>query len=253
MYRLYQKHLLLNGDIHKEPEMEPAMEQFKNSGAWFYRRVVEWDVDQSPFYYVLQDSSMSEDDLKSRDRSYLRKALKNLTYGIESLDKLVDDGFEVYCQMPAFDESTPSRESFRRYLTEREGNQEFWVVRNEDGACVAFTAITVFDESVDISIIRIDRNDKSKAVYGLIYKLNEYYIQEQGKKYINDGFTSYLHGAGFQKMLVQKLGYRNCYVRIKIESKFPLKIVNGALKMLKKNEKARALNQYLTDYFNEQR
>lgn len=253
MYRIYQHHLLLNGDIHKEPEMQPDMAQFKKSGAWFYRRVLEWDAENSPFYYIIQDSPLSEEDLKSRDRSYLRKALKNLTYSIESLDKLVNDGFKVYCQMPAFDESLPSKESFRKYLTERDGSQDFWLVRNEDGACVAFAAITVFDESVDLSIIRVNRNDKSKAVYGLIYKLNEFYIKGHGKKYINDGFTSYLHGAGFQKMLVQKLGYRNCYVRIKIHSKFPIGFIRFLTKLLGRNKKIKALGLYLADYAHEQK
>lgn len=229
------------------------MEQFKKSGAWFYRRVVEWDVDQSPFYYVVQDEVMDLEKLRTKDRGLIRKALRNLSFERVSEDEIVKEGFELYCTMPAVDDSKPTLESFREYLTTRQGAQDYWAVYDENKLCVGFCVCTVFDESVDVSILRVSREDKSNPAYGLIYKLNEFYIKEQGKKYINDGFISYLHGAGFQKMLVQKLGFRNCYVRIKIESKFPLKIVNRALKMLKKNEKARALNQYLTDYFNEQR
>ncbi len=248
MYRIYQKHLLLNGDLHLEPSLTPALNDFKKSSALFYRRIVEWDVEESNFYYIIQDKALTEDDLRSKDRNALRKSQKNLTFQKVELDVLVEKGLQLYLTLPADGDTELSSNSFKKYLSARSQNQDYWIVYNEQNECVGFAVCTVFNESVDLSILRVSREDKSNAVYGLVFKLNDFYIRQQGKMYINDGFKSYLHGAGFQDWLCKKLGYRRCYVNVKIYSKIPLNIIQALLSVYSSGSKLKSLKAYLKDY-----
>jgi hypothetical protein len=254
MYRIYQRHLLLNDDIHLEPEIEPQLSEFRKSKSWFYRRIKKWDTSESSFYYVIQDQVMTMESMKSKIRTKLRKSLSNVEFSPSNLEDILFEGFHLYEQMPTFGDSSATPEKFRDYLTSRVGRIDYHVGRRSlDRKIVCFAGVVVSKESVDLSFFRYDREERISPVYGMLYYLNNYYIAERGFKYINDGFKSYLHGANFQKKLIKEFNYRKCFVEIEIYSKYPLGLIRLLIKIFRSNEKLKALGFYLEDYANEQR
>jgi hypothetical protein len=254
MYRIYQKHLLLNKDIHLEPKMKPELSRFRISNAWFYRRITKWDTPQSKFYYVIQDQPMIIDRLKSKVRANLRKSIKNVSYASSSLDEIVSEAFHLYEQMPAYGESVINAHAFRKYLSSSVGHMEYHVGRRIfDGQIICIAGIAVSEESVDLAVFRFDRGEKIPSVYGMLYHLNQQYIVKREFKYINDGFKSYLHGANFQEKLIREFNYRKCYVEIELYSKFSMKLIIWITKLFGRNEKLKALGRYLSDATYEQR
>lgn len=74
---------------------------------------------------------------------------------------------------------------------------------------IAFAQNIIYEKTeADYTLIKLHPAYlKYYPAYALIYKMNEYYLAQQGFQYVNDGFRSILHETGIQDFLIKKFGF----------------------------------------------
>lgn len=224
-YSNYKHCLIWNGMPSKEPYLSSkiAKKLLMRSKAWMIRNCYEWDCGQDTnFWEVICDTLHNIEDYPSRVRTYIRKALKECTYRIISVEELIKfKGYDVYCK------------SFTRYINISAGpiNLDKWEksIRNsdyeiwgafsiEDKSLIGFSLNNIIGESVSYSTLKAlpELLNSKRTFYGLFYSMNQYYLSQNRFKYVTDGWRSITEHSNIQPFLEQKFLFRKAYCRMRL-------------------------------------
>ena len=197
-----------------------ALSLMKDQGL-YVRNIYNWDVTDKPyFWYIIKDSFGGVEELPSKARNQVRKSLKTYEFKIVSFDTMMTDGYDLF---------NKSRERFGSNLRVtkdgwkvrllRDENSEFWIGYDiESGKPASLAINTIFADYVDYSTMGIspDFPNNTYPMYGLIYEMNRYYLEEKKVPFVCDGARSITEHSNIQTVLVEKFKFRKAYCDLQI-------------------------------------
>lgn len=203
-------------------------------GGYFVRNTFNWDKpEETHFWYIIKDKWGDIDELPSKTRNQVRKSLKCYDVRIVTPETMVKDGFNLYNE---------SRKRFYdpKLLVTKEqwekrclsGGQEFWLAYSkESGKPEAMGINRIYEEYC--SYVTMGVNPKaptsSYPMYGLLFKMNKYYLWECGLKYVLDGARSVTEHSNIQPFLEEKFKFRKAYCDMQV---FYKPVIRVAVKVL---------------------
>lgn len=220
---------------HKSQKLsDTEMSQILKEGGLFIRNTYDFDTEQpTSFWYVIKDSFNGLDELSSKVRNQVRKALK--TYDIE----IVSDQTIIDIGLPIFNAALETYKVQAKLITQKDledritkekkaGIFEYWCVFEKvSRKPVALSINCVTDDCAEYQTLKaIPEYLKGSTYpyYGLIYEMNRYYLEEKKLKYVNDGARSITEHSNIQPFLIEKFKFRKAYCRLQIKYRWWLGI-----------------------------
>ncbi len=195
------------------------------------RNVYDFDcASETNFWYVLKDSFGGMEELPSKVRNCIRRALK--TYHIQIITK---EEFRRIAR-DIYNEALGSYRVKAKTVSQSDIDEiaqmpfhEFWgVYRKDTGEAVAIARNMIFGDYCDYSTLKAlpeALHNSTYPYYGLIYEMNRHYLQEKRMRYVCDGARTVTGHSNIQKFLVDKFNFRKAYCRLKIYYKPWMKLL----------------------------
>ena len=254
---LFDKYYLYKGawcckNICKQRELSSnECKALLSRGGYLVRNVFDFDCSENTsFWYVIKDSSCNIQDIPSKYRSYVRKALEKFDIRKISNEEMVTYGYSVYVKASnSYEiESKPvSYDTFKSWYSN--SKMDFWGAFDKGtGEMVAYATNTINDNYCEYNALKADPYFMKKyyVYYGLIFEMNHFYLETLGLDFVNDGARSISNHSNIQSFLVQKFKFRYAYCRLKVHYKWWLAIIIRILfpfrKIIKHNKIQSILN-----------
>lgn len=199
-----------------------------NSCSWMIRNCYDWDCGkETNFWEIICDEDIPIEKLPSKTRNQIRRSLRDCDIRrINRQNMIEDDAYKVF--MKAFEryknitQALPSREMWESNLKER-NNIEYWgVYKRDNGQLIAWALNVIKVQSVDYSTLKAipEFMNKHYPYFGLLYKMNKYYLGEKGYLYVSDGWRSITEHSGIQPFLEKNFLFRKSYCKMRVYYKF---------------------------------
>lgn len=224
-YDLYKKALIFSKAPHQEEYIskKDALRLISNNNAFLLRNIYNFDCNSpTSFWFVIKDSFADLEELKSKTRNQIRRALKMLDISIIDKSMMLEQGYNVY------------REAYKRYsnvsnkilshtlfnkIIKEDNTCQYWgCIDKEKGKLIAYATIIVKDNMAEYSSMKAVPSYLTGyyPFYGLIYKMNKFYLEECKLKYVSDGARSISEHSNIQSFLIEKFAFRKAYCNISI-------------------------------------
>jgi|APSaa5957512622_1039677.scaffolds.fasta_scaffold04237_2 hypothetical protein len=189
---------------------------------------------QVEWYAVICRKHVTIEENKSREaRRKIRKGLLNCEVRQVDPEEIARQGYSTYYAANIGygrnGADIPTEEAFQRSVI---GDKPFGDVRHQwaayaKGRMVAFSQNLVYDKTeVTYSLMKYHPDYLELfPAYALIYRMNEYYLEQQGFGYVNDGFRSILHETNIQEFLIKNFGFEKAYTNLHIHYHPPLDLM----------------------------
>lgn len=234
-YRLYKGAWIFKSYSHREKQLaKKELDDLLASGGMMVRNSYDFDCpEETAFWYVIKNSFGGMEELSTKMRNQVKKCFKTMRVEKISSEYLLEYGYEVFVAATEnykVKAVPPTREEFESRIKNAEEN-EYWACFDlETDRMVAFCMNAVSDESCEYRTMKaIPEYQKKYAYYGLIYEMNQYYLEERGLKYVNDGARSITNHSNMQPFLMDKFNFRKAYCHFKIHYKWWLGIAVNLL------------------------
>lgn len=192
------------------------------------RNCYDWDCGkETNFWEIICDEDIPIEKLPSKTRNQIRRSLRDCDIRrINRQNMIEDDAYKVF--MKAFEryknitQALPSREMWESNLKER-NNIEYWgVYKRDNGQLIAWALNVIKVQSVDYSTLKAipEFMNKHYPYFGLLYKMNKYYLGEKGYLYVSDGWRSITEHSGIQPFLEKNFLFRKSYCKMRVYYKF---------------------------------
>lgn len=195
------------------------------------------------WYAVVCRRHTGIDETKSGNtRSKLRRATKHCDVRRVLAREIAENGYETYCaafsRYRGWSGDLPTKEAFRRSVLSDapfDDVRHQWAVYVGD-RMVGFAQVLAWGRlEADYTLIKLDPEYlKFYSGYALMYAMNQYYLAEQGFRYVSDGFRSVLHETAVQEFLITKFGFERAYTELNLSFRLPLGGVIAAARPFRK-------------------
>lgn len=209
---------------------EEQKQLLKESGAYFLRWTSDFETPQeTSFWYIIKDSTPSLEELSANTRSKVRRGLKNCNVMLVDKEIIIQEGYQIY--QKAFERYTTfqrplTQSEFQKNLLSLDTTWEFWSVRNQQGILIAYSQNTLQNTTCNYSTIKFDPDYLSLyPAYALFFTMNDYYLNTQKMKYVNDGARSISHETNIQSFLIEKFKFRKAYCHLHINYRFDIALL----------------------------
>lgn len=233
-YQIYKHCLIWEGDPTQERHLsqKEAKELLKESKAWFLRNCYDWDCEgPTNFWYIIQDTFFPIKQLKTKVRNQVRRGLKECEFKLITKEELVtSNGYIVYKE--SFERysnvtiSIPSKNEWERATLSSTYDNIWGVFLKETNTLIAYGINKIRENAVFYSVLKaIPKYLNYYPLYGLIYTMNQYYLQKLSYDYVCDGARSVTEHSNIQPFLEQKFNFRKAYCKLSIYYKWWLKML----------------------------
>lgn len=227
-YHLYKHAWVYYGPANCEKQLSiTEAESFLKIDGWMLRNNYDFDCPmKTNFWYVIKDSFNGLQDVPSKYRSRVKKAIEAFDIKIVSREYIIENGYEVYVRAAEnyrIKAQVPSYEEFKKRIMAEDGVFDLWgCVHKESGRLAAFAINHIIDNTVDYQTMKYHPDFLSKLhpSYGLIYEMNRYYLEEKKMLFVNDGSRSITEHSNIQPFLEEKFQFRKAYCHLKIYYKW---------------------------------
>lgn len=200
---------------------------FKTYKNAFY---IRWDSDfdksdSKNYWHVIKDGEFVLDSLPGKSRNAIRKCLKNCEIKQVDCRYIIENGgYDVYVseyvryQRKGHPSPVKSLETWSEGMRQAEANgQEFWggVYENK---IIAYSICLKKEKHVDLVTWKVDyeRYNLLYPSYGLVYKMCEYYLNQESVLYVSDGGRSLTQHSNVQNFLIDKFRFRKAYTKLNV-------------------------------------
>lgn len=196
------------------------------------RNVYDFDcAEKTSFWCVIKDTFGGMEELSSKTRNMVRRAIKTLDYKLITPSKLISDGgYEVMkrsCDGYKVKSECPSRANYEKHIMRLTNRQVWGCYLKETDRMVAYAICNVYQDICDAETCKCDPSFLKHyyPYYGLFYVLGDFYLKQCGLKYIFDGTRTVTEHSNIQNFLEEKFKFRKAYCRLQIRYKLWMKIV----------------------------
>ncbi|SNU03299.1 hypothetical protein SAMN06298211_101485 [Prevotellaceae bacterium MN60] len=198
------------------------------------RNTYNWDKETpTSFWYVIKDTFGGIEELPSKVRNQVRRALKTYVYKIVTYDEMLNEGYDLFNKSRRrFGGNIRITKEQWKYRLLRDSNSEFWIGYDiETGKPASFAINTLFEDYCDYSTMGIDPDfpNNTYPMYGLIYEMNRVYLEERKAHFVCDGVRSITGHSNIQSVLEDKFKFRKAYCELQI---FYKPLIGVAVKIL---------------------
>jgi len=232
-YSLYKGAWIWKEDPRLEVELEkPECKELLEKGGYLVRNVFDFDCEeQTSVWYVIKESFNGIQDVPSKYRSCIRKALD--VFEIKKISKqfLMENGYEIYKKaIENYRVKAIPLEywDYQTMIRQFDDTYDFWgCIHKESGNLAAYAINHVVGNTVDYQTMKFhpDYLAKLHSSYGLIYEMNRYYLGEMNISFVNDGARSLTNHSEFQPFLMQKFKFRKAYCKLNVVYKPWLRVI----------------------------
>ena len=221
----YKRALLPDTEVHNDVliSKKDAKLLLRSHKAWLLRCTTNFDQENySSAYYVIKDSWGGIEELSSKTRNQVRKALKFCEVKKITKATLYAEGYTVYREAHLNYKSKSKHimnpKEYDLMIQNLKDRDLFGCFDRETNKLIAY-AQNIVGEGVSYSLVKANpRFFKSHhPYYALFFKMNEYYLFLLNKKYVNDGFRTVDNHSNIQNFLIDKFKFRKAYCRLQIE------------------------------------
>lgn len=231
---LYRKAWRYDGASHREPKLDQnEWKALLKKGGLLVRNTYDFDCqEETNFWYIIKDTCEGLDELKPRVRNKIRHANTYFEYKLISYDlfeekvfPILEDTFAHY----KIHDRTMNREVFSKYLEYcQQRHFDYWGIFLKDTQeMVGFCTVNNWGGCCEYGYAGIYSNYKSHGYYpyyGLYHRLNEYYLEEQGFRYVSDSARSVSNHSEIQDYLIQNFNFRKAFCKLEIHYNWWMKI-----------------------------
>ena len=231
-YKPYQHGVIFRGAPHVEQQLSTreCKKLIKYYKGWFVRNLYDFDCkDETSFWFVINDKTLTISDLSSKARNQVRRALHTLDIRFMTKAEILMNGYEVY------------RASYNRYknIIEPPKQENVWknVINNsvaeywgafekETGKLIAYAEVLCQSNMAKYTALKgiPEYLNKYYPFYGLLFVMNEYYIDQKHFFYVTDGARSVTEHSNVQSFF-SKFKFRKAYCKLNIQYVWWLKIL----------------------------
>ena len=193
----------------------------KKKNIAFARWISDFDCSfVTPFWYIINDKSMSLEDYSSNTRNQIRKGLKMCKVIKITKEELVDFGYDVYLEAfknyKTFNKILTNT-FFRNQIMSLDNSWDFWGVFNLEGKMIGYS-----QNNVQFNVCKFARTKfhpdflRLRPSEALFYTMCDYYINKKRLKYVHNGTMSTVHHTNIQDFLIKKFKFRKAYCKLEI-------------------------------------
>lgn len=192
-----------------------------DKGGIMVRNTYNWDrKEQCSFWYVIKDEFGGIEELPSKVRNQVRKSLKMYRFDKVQFEEILGVGCELFNKSrERFGETEKiTQEQWKSRLL-RDNPSDYWIgYDQETGKPASFAINAIYDDYVDYSTMGIspDFPNNTYPMYGLIYEMNRYYLEEKGVQFVCDGVRSITGHSNIQNVLEDKFKFRKAYCDLQV-------------------------------------
>ena len=205
---------------HSEKLSKEQCDSILLGGGILVRNVFNWDKTQpTSFWYVVKDQFGGIDELPAKVRNQVRKSLKSYVFKSVYYEEMVESGWRLFNKSRERFGSKPITKDQWKSRLDRDNGSEFWIGYDiESGKPASFAINTIFDDYVDYSTMGIspDFPNNTYPMYGLIYEMNRYYLEEKKVPFVCDGARSITEHSNIQTVLEDKFKFRKAYCDLQV-------------------------------------
>ena len=192
-----------------------------NGGGKIVRNIYNWDKKEiTKFWYVIKDDFGGIDELPTKVRNQVRKSLKTYDFKIVSCSEMLNVGCELFNKSrERFTNIPPITQEQWKKRIKMDKDSDFWIgYDRESGKPASFAINTIFEDYVDYSTMGIspDFPNNTYPMYGLIFEMNRYYLEEKKVSFVCDGARSITEHSNIQTVLEEKFKFRKAYCDIQV-------------------------------------
>lgn len=197
---------------------------------YFVRNLYDFDCkEKTSFWFIINDKSLTILDLSSKMRNQVRRALNTLSMRLVTKEEMLKNGYEVYLSSYKRYKQVlfpPKEENvWKEMITQSDA--EYWgAFEKESGKLIAYAEVLIQDSMAKYTALKgiPDFLNKYYPFYGLIFVMNEYYIDHKHLLYVTDGARSITAHSNIQSFL-DKFHFRKAYCKLNIQYIWWLKIL----------------------------
>lgn len=235
-YHLYRKAWRFSGAPHEESKLSQAdCKALLRQGGLLIRNTYNFDCQyETKFWYVIKDHLEGFEELSPRVRNKIRHAYHRFEFRLIDQVLLRETGYPIIAETYAnyaVSDRTINETVFKTYL---EGCPfDYWgVFDKESSVLVGFCCVRRWKDCCEYDLSGIMtryKHDGSYPYYGLYQVMNEYYLGEQGFRYVSDGSRSITEHSNIHDFLIQNFNFRKAYCHLQVQYNWWMKI---AVKLL---------------------
>ena len=223
-------------------------------GAFYIRWDSDFDKTDNPIYYhVIKDGGCAIESLPPKTRNQIRRCLKNCEIKQVDFRFIVENGgYEVYAseyrrykKNGHASVAKPEKQWAEGMEEAAHRGQEFWAVIHDDKV-IAYSICWCKEAHIDLVTWKVDYENYNQLYpsYGLVYTMCDYYLSQNGVRYVDDGGRSLTEHSGVQDFLIEKFCFRKAntklnavfkwylYLPLALLAHFENKIKNNQLRSL---------------------
>lgn len=230
-YVVYKKALMPLVEPHEKVDTSKidAKKILNKYHALLFSYYSDFDINnETSAWFVIKDSFGGMEELSSNTRNQVRKSLKVCNVRRITKEELAtDDGYDVYNKFTStYSKVSVSKCKFFEDVLNMNNRELFGVFDKESNKLISYSQNLVGD-AVEYKMIRTnpDYLKTHYPFYSLFYKMNEYYLVEREKKYVNDGFRTLDNHSNIQDFLINKFKFRKAYCKVNIYYIWYIKII----------------------------
>jgi hypothetical protein len=213
---------------NEAPHLESRIskEECKNllsQGGFLVRNTFDFDTAvPTSFWYIIKDHFEGLNELSSNTRRKVRKALSSYEYKKVGKSVLLQSAYSdivkpVYAAYRVKDRSI-SEQWFHHHIDQDERDYDFWACyEKKTGRLVGFADVHRWFDTCEYRLICVHPDCWHNATYpyyGLIFTLNQYYLETLKMKYVTDGARSITEHSNIQDFLIQNFKFRKAYCKL---------------------------------------
>lgn len=224
-FYLYRKAWRYDGPPHEEPQLlKEECKALLRQGGLMVRNTHHFDQsEETRFWYVIKDHFDGLEELSSNERNKIRRALKTLRFELVDPEIIKKEGWQILKATYddyAVNDRTMNETVFQQYLSHcAERSFDYWGVFDQD-RLVGFCTVWLWGaDSCEYGLMGVlpeYKHNNSYPYYGLFYRMNEYYLAEQGFRYVTDGARSITEHSHIQDFLMDNLNFRKAYCQLEV-------------------------------------
>jgi hypothetical protein len=243
LWHLYKKMLIFIPPPHKmvktsdllpfcglsKKEMKGLL---KENNAWLIRWTTDFDHEESNFWHVIKDYYGGFEELSSNTRNQVRKSFKKCQMQRITKSFLIEHGYDVYKsafeRYSSCDIVPSSKESWKKGLIEEEQSRDYWGALDIDTKKLIAYAVNKIDGDMCCYLTLKAHGAYIKThlpYYGLIFRMNEYYLCERKLLYVTDGERTLTKHSHIQDFLIAKFKFRKAYCKLHVVYVWWLRII----------------------------